>query len=118
MMSASADHDEATTGDATVSPVAVDRDLCKVCGICIELCPEHVFDRDRLGYPVIARPDDCTHCLLCELHCPDFAIAVQRRVGKRAAGAAAGEAEPPPIEPEQLATVSEPEGCASHHEEA
>ena len=26
---------------------------------------------------MIARPDDCTACLLCELHCPDFAIEVQ-----------------------------------------
>ncbi len=116
-MSSSGDMEEATAGEATTGPVAVDLDLCKVCGICIELCPEHVFDRDRRGYPVIARPDDCTQCLLCELHCPDFAIAVQRRV-KKAAGAAEGEAEAPRVEPEQLATVSGPEGCVSHHEEA
>jgi 2-oxoglutarate ferredoxin oxidoreductase subunit delta len=117
-MSASGDPDETGVGEVPTSPVAVDLELCKVCGICIELCPEHVFDRDRRGYPVIARPDDCTQCLLCELHCPDFAIAVQRRVKKTADGAAEVEAGPPPVEPEQLATVSGPEGCASHHEEA
>jgi 2-oxoglutarate ferredoxin oxidoreductase subunit delta len=59
--------------------VALDRDLCKVCGICIALCPEAVFDRDSQGYPVVARPNDCTSCLLCELHCPDFALEVRRR---------------------------------------
>jgi 2-oxoglutarate ferredoxin oxidoreductase subunit delta len=63
--------------------VALDLELCKACGICIELCPEHVFERDKLGLPVVARADDCTSCLLCELHCPDFAIEVRRRARKK-----------------------------------
>ena len=71
--------------EAAVPHVALDLELCKVCGICIELCPEGVFDRDKLGYPVVARADDCTSCLLCELHCPDFAIEVQRRAAKQPA---------------------------------
>jgi len=75
--------------DAAVSQVALDLELCKVCGICIELCPEDVFERDKLGYPVVARADDCTSCLLCELHCPDFAIEVQRRARKTPAKGAA-----------------------------
>ena len=70
------------------SKVAVDLDLCKACGICIKLCPESVFDADDQAMPVIARPDDCTACLLCELHCPDFAIEVRRPV-KKAVGKAA-----------------------------
>ena len=70
------------------SKVAVDLELCKACGICINLCPEGVFDADDQAMPVIARPDDCTACLLCELHCPDFAIEVRRPV-KKAAGKAA-----------------------------
>ena len=56
------------------SPVQIELALCKACGICIELCPDKVFDRDQLAYPEIARPEDCSQCLLCELHCPDFAI--------------------------------------------
>ena len=75
--------------EATVSQVALDLELCKVCGICIELCPEDVFERDKLGYPIVARADDCTSCLLCELHCPDFAIEVQRRARKTPAKGAA-----------------------------
>jgi 2-oxoglutarate ferredoxin oxidoreductase subunit delta len=76
--------------EGLVAQVALDLDLCKACGICIELCPESVYDRDKLGLPVVARPDDCTSCLLCELHCPDFAIEVQRRPRKKpATGAAA-----------------------------
>jgi 2-oxoglutarate ferredoxin oxidoreductase subunit delta len=70
--------------------ISLDLELCKACGICIDLCPEEVFDRDKAGNPVVARVDDCTSCLLCELHCPDFAIEVQRRARKKpAAGAAA-----------------------------
>ena len=72
---------------ADESKVAVDLDLCKACGICINLCPEAVFDADDQAMPVIARPEDCTACLLCELHCPDFAIEVRRPV-KKAAGKA------------------------------
>jgi 2-oxoglutarate ferredoxin oxidoreductase subunit delta len=72
------------------SPDQLDLELCKACGVCIELCPEKVFDRDRLGYPVMARLDDCSQCLLCELHCPDFAIEVRRRERKGKAAAAAG----------------------------
>ena len=41
------------------------------------------------AFPVVARPEDCTLCLLCELHCPDFAIEVQRRAKKRRPRAAA-----------------------------
>jgi 2-oxoglutarate ferredoxin oxidoreductase subunit delta len=70
-------------------PVQLDLELCKACGICIELCPDKVFDRDQLGYPVLARPDDCSQCLLCELHCPDFAIEVRRRERRNKAPAAA-----------------------------
>lgn len=52
----------------------IDYVLCKGCGICVDMCPKHVFDRDALGKPVIARNDDCIVCHICELHCPDFAI--------------------------------------------
>jgi len=64
------------------SPVQLDLELCKACGICIELCPDKVFDRDKRGYPVLARPEECSQCLLCEVHCPDFAIEVRRRERK------------------------------------
>jgi 2-oxoglutarate ferredoxin oxidoreductase subunit delta len=80
-----AGREKASIGDALSAQVAVAIELCKTCGICIALCPESVFDSDDRGYPIVARPDDCTSCLLCEFHCPDFAIEVQRRPKKRSA---------------------------------
>ena len=62
--------------------VVVDFELCKACGICIELCPQGVFDRDELARPVVARLDDCNACAFCERHCPDFAIDVLRPQGQ------------------------------------
>jgi 2-oxoglutarate ferredoxin oxidoreductase subunit delta len=100
-------------------PVALDLVLCKACGICIELCPEKVFDKDKQGNPVVARPEECTQCLICELHCPDFAIEVKRRVKKGPAEPAASHDAPdeaPAVAPERLATVGEP--CADCGEEA
>ena len=88
-------------------PVDVDLVLCQACGICIELCPEKVFDADKLGNPVVTRPQDCSQCLICELHCPDFAIEVKRRAKKQAT-------EAPAVDPAKLVTVGEP---CDHDEE-
>ena len=55
-------------------PIVIYKKWCKACGICIELCPQKVFDADRDGYPIVARGLDCTQCSICWIHCPDFAI--------------------------------------------
>jgi 2-oxoglutarate ferredoxin oxidoreductase subunit delta len=47
---------------------------CKACGICIALCPKKVFDTGTDGKPIVARPQDCINCGMCEIMCPDFAI--------------------------------------------
>jgi len=47
---------------------------CKACNICISFCPKNVFDPDRDGKPIIARPEKCNQCAICWLHCPDFVI--------------------------------------------
>lgn len=47
---------------------------CKACNICISFCPQKVFDPDRDGKPIVARPEKCTQCGICWLHCPDFVI--------------------------------------------
>jgi 2-oxoglutarate ferredoxin oxidoreductase subunit delta len=55
----------------------INRDWCKGCGICVELCPKHVLELDDQDKVVVVRPQDCICCRLCELRCPDFAIEVE-----------------------------------------
>jgi 2-oxoglutarate ferredoxin oxidoreductase subunit delta len=59
--------------------ISIYRSWCKDCGICAEFCKEKVFDTDVLGSPLITRPEDCTGCQECVLHCPDFAIQVEKK---------------------------------------
>jgi 2-oxoglutarate ferredoxin oxidoreductase subunit delta len=59
-------------------------DWCKSCGICYEFCPTGVFTSDKSGRPVVANPDKCTVCLLCEMLCPDMAITVYKEREKKA----------------------------------
>jgi NAD-dependent dihydropyrimidine dehydrogenase PreA subunit len=47
---------------------------CKSCGICVGLCPQDVFELGPDGKPIVAHPENCTLCGICETHCPDFAI--------------------------------------------
>lgn len=47
---------------------------CKACNICIAFCPQQVFEPDRDGKPMLARPEECTQCAICWMHCPDFVI--------------------------------------------
>ena len=69
--------------------IVIDLDLCKSCGICRQLCPASVFDKDRKGRPTVARAGDCTACRFCEQHCPDFAIEVFQAGGERGRKSAA-----------------------------
>lgn len=59
--------------------VKLDSNMCKACGICIEFCPTGVLGPDIEGKAVIINMDDCTGCLFCEKHCPDFCLEVEAR---------------------------------------
>lgn len=52
----------------------VNRDWCKGCSICIELCPKDVLELDDREKSVALRPENCICCMMCELRCPDLAI--------------------------------------------
>ena len=55
-------------------PLVINLGWCKACNLCIALCPTQVFEPDRDGKPIQARPEACTQCTICWVHCPDFAI--------------------------------------------
>jgi len=56
--------------------VAIKREWCKGCGICVALCPKQVLELDAEDKARAVRPEDCICCTLCELRCPDLAITV------------------------------------------
>jgi len=58
--------------------VSVNLKWCKRCGICVEFCPENVFDIGELNRPEPVRPELCNVCRMCELRCPEFAVTVNQ----------------------------------------
>jgi 2-oxoglutarate ferredoxin oxidoreductase subunit delta len=62
--------------------VTVERDFCKACRFCIEVCPVDVFrwskDVNALGWtPIeVAHQENCVGCMLCYQVCPDFCLTV------------------------------------------
>jgi NAD-dependent dihydropyrimidine dehydrogenase PreA subunit len=54
----------------------VSENRCIHCNACVAACPDNVFDSVAHAAPVIARPEDCQTCFLCELYCPVDALYV------------------------------------------
>ncbi len=68
------------------------QELCKGvegCGICIFTCQKEVFKPsealNQKGYrpPVVVNQVACTSCENCMIFCPDLAIAVAGKKGKK-----------------------------------
>ena len=63
-------------------PIILDRNYCKGCQLCINVCPKGVWELSRTrnpkGYllPAPTGADKCVGCLLCEMTCPDLAITI------------------------------------------
>jgi 2-oxoglutarate ferredoxin oxidoreductase subunit delta len=70
----------------TFEPLDIASDLCKGCGLCIDVCPKHVLANDEtavnaIGYHPIRLLDAgaCTSCALCARVCPDAVFTVYAR---------------------------------------
>lgn len=67
-----------------MNKIFINPDYCKGCLICVECCPKQVLQASsRLnakGYalPEAVKAENCTECAMCEIVCPDFAVAVQK----------------------------------------
>jgi 2-oxoglutarate ferredoxin oxidoreductase subunit delta len=61
----------------------LNRDYCKGCLICVEACPgQAIRSSGRINAKGYVLPEEgdmhrCSGCGMCELVCPDFAIAVE-----------------------------------------
>lgn len=60
--------------------IRVNSKWCKNCGLCAAFCPRGVLEME--DGPKVKDATLCTGCLMCEMHCPDFAITVTRREEK------------------------------------
>ena len=65
--------------------ITVDDTFCQGCGLCVDVCPVHIMERDAeritsKGYHPARRTDEqaCTGCCSCAVMCPDVAITVER----------------------------------------
>ena len=57
--------------------VRIDEVICTGCRACVESCPTDVIRmNEEKGKAVVAYPDDCQVCFLCEFDCPVDAIFV------------------------------------------
>ena len=69
--------------------VVFNEDICKSCGLCIQVCPTNViFLADYLngkGYRAadVTNQDNCISCAKCAQICPDSVISVYRPVKVR-----------------------------------
>jgi len=65
--------------------VVVLGEYCKSCGLCVNVCPNHVLaigDKANLKgyYPVVVTDDTkCISCAMCAIVCPDVALEVFRK---------------------------------------
>ncbi len=65
--------------------VTFERDRCKGCGLCVEVCPRHIVELDHKEsnakgyYPAtVTDMSRCTGCASCAKMCPDSVITVER----------------------------------------
>ncbi len=73
---------------AAKGKIVIDRERCKGCHLCLDVCPRHVIEMDgdlnKKGYQpavyVSASEDKkgCTACAMCAIVCPEVAIEVYR----------------------------------------
>lgn len=65
-------------------------EFCKGCGLCKEKCPNDVLIwSEKLGVygtPIVKPKDEesCIACMICEMVCPDAAIYIEKKRGKKA----------------------------------
>ncbi len=68
-----------------MAKVTFQEELCKGCGLCIEVCPKKIVEmaNGRLnakGYhpAQVERMTECIGCAFCAMMCPDCVITVEK----------------------------------------
>lgn len=58
-------------------PPIVEQNLCNLCGICYNVCPQDLFSFDKTSPPAVAYPQECWYCGACVLDCPKEAVSLK-----------------------------------------
>ena len=67
-----------------IGAVVIDKEGCKGCGICVDICPEDVLALNKnvnsrgYHYSYMENPEACIGCSNCGVVCPDTCITVYR----------------------------------------
>jgi NAD-dependent dihydropyrimidine dehydrogenase PreA subunit len=69
---------------SNVTTIKLDREKCKGCGACVEVCPHGLLEMSD-GKAIISDKDACMECGACKMNCPYNAIEVTSGVGCAAA---------------------------------
>ena len=67
-----------------VVTLALDKDKCTGCGVCVTVCPREVLRMDN-GSAAVRDRDACMECGACAMNCPAGALSVEKGVGCAAA---------------------------------
>ena len=67
-----------------VVSLALDREKCVGCGMCLVVCPHEIFSMNN-GHVSIGNRDLCMECGACARNCPAEAVTVRAGVGCAAA---------------------------------
>lgn len=54
--------------------IKVDKQQCRGCGRCMEVCPGFLINSDEQGKAKIRQPQDCWGCAACLKECPFGAL--------------------------------------------
>ena len=64
--------------------VQIDQPGCRDCGLCVDICPTHVFDRvETEAIARVTRPEDCIGCTSCVYMCPSRCLTVSDAIEQR-----------------------------------
>jgi len=61
--------------------IYVDFKRCNGCGLCVEVCPFGLPQRDFTGKYIITQVEKCTECSACKRNCPAEAIILKEQKG-------------------------------------